>query len=190
MATDIRALIQLPPWLRRPENVPAGEHQVTLFARGLGAVLNGVRDRIYLIRRQWIASLATGRFLEEHGADRAVYKREGEAEEDYRARVLWGLRAKTPGETKAGMRIALNTLGLTGYELVELYTLPVEDPSDPRWDTFEVRYPDTGNEGLTDAQVQARIDAAKPPRADGIAVRYQGALVDGFGATFDSDFGS
>jgi hypothetical protein len=190
MATDFRDWIVLPVWLRKLDGMADSQHELTMFKRAVGAVFNGVRDRIYLIRRQWMAATATGRLLVEHGADRAVYPREGEAEEDYRVRVLAGSRAKKPGETKAGMRIALNTLGLVGYELLELYRLPVDNPADPRWNVFEVRYPDTGNAGLTDAQVQERIDAAKPPRAQGIAVRYRGDVIEGFGMRFGGHFGT
>jgi hypothetical protein len=190
MATDFRDWIVLPVWLRKLDGVADGAHQLTMFKRAVGAVFNGVRDRIYSIRRQWIASLATGQFLIEHGADRVVYPREGEAEEDFRVRVLAGLRQKKPGETKAGMRIALNTLRLMDYDLLELYRLPLDNPADPRWDVFEIRYPDAGNEGLTDAQVQERIDAAKPPRAQGIAVRYRGTLIEGFGQRFGGHFGT
>ena len=62
--------------------------------------------------------------------------------------------------------------------------------ADPRWDEFYVRFPEIGNEALTDAQVQARIDRAKPPRAKGTAVRHVGATVTGFGKGFGTVCGS
>lgn len=191
MATDFRDWIELPVWLRRPESVPASEHQLSLFARAVGAAFNGVRDLVNKLRRQWLAALATGRFLDEHGADRALYRRAGETDAAFRARVVLGLRAKKPGETKAGMGVALDTLGLTNHAIEELYRLAVEDPANKRWDEFEIRYPDGGNEALTDAQVQERINAAKPSRAKGTAVRYRGAVVYGFGRNFGAaPFGS
>ena len=187
---DFKALITLPGWLSRPARVLPAAHQNSLFARALGAVFNALLPKVNAIRRLWIVSQTSGAVLKEHGADRAVHKRAGELDVDYMPRVLAGLRAKTPGETKAGMRIALDTLGLAAYQILELYTLAVEDPADPRWDEFEVRYADVGNEGLTDAEVQTRIDAAKPPRAKGIAVRYRGATIQGFGDRFGRNFGN
>jgi hypothetical protein len=187
--TDFRSWITLPAWLRRPETVPEGQHQLSILARALGAVFNGIRDRILAIRRQWIAATATGMFLEEHGKDRSVFIRDGESEADFRERVLAAQRAKQGGGTKAAMRIALDTLGLKNYELLELYRLDVDDVNDKRWNVFEVRYPDEGNEGLTDAHVLERIVRAKPPRATGLAVRYQGAAIQGYGLQYGTRYG-
>jgi hypothetical protein len=190
MATDFRDWITLPEQLSKPDGVADAGHQITLFKRALGAVFNGMRDTANRIRREWMVTTATLPFLIEHGADRVIYPYAGEPVEDFRARVLTGLRSKKPGETKAGMRIALNTLGLKDYVLLELYHLPLDDPADKRWNVFEVRYPDAGNEGLTDGQVQERINKAKPPRAIGIAVRYRGDVMQGFGMRFGQHFGT
>jgi len=190
MATDFRERIVLPVQLRKLDGVADGDHQITTFKRAVGTVFNGIPALIYTIRRQWIASKATGRFLIEHGLDRSVYPRDGEIEADYRVRVLAAQRPKTPGETKAGLRIALNTLHLADYQMLELYRLPLDNPADRRWDVFEIRYADAGNEQVSDADVQAMINTAKPPRAKGVAVRYRGALIQGFGMRFGQHFGT
>lgn len=190
MAQDFKETIRPPAWLRRPESLPQASHQVTLLVRAIGGVLNGVLTAVYNIRRIWLVSQSSGAVLDEHGLDRAVPRRLGEADADYRPRVLAALRAKTPGETKAGMTTALDTLGLVNFNIFELYTLGADNTADPRWDEFYIRFPAAGNEDLTDAEVQARIDAAKPPRAKGSPVRYLGATVNGFGRSFGQVFGS
>ena len=181
MTTDFKELIHLPVWLRRPADVAEGSHQLTLLARAVGAVFNGILTRVYAIRRQWIISLASGRFLDEHGADRRVYRAVGETDEPYRLRVLAGAPARIPGETRRGMETALDTLGLINYEIE-----PVWKTDSGRWAEFDVWFGDAENQTLTDAQIQARIDAAKSPSQKGNVVRTIGV---GFGSWFGAYFG-
>lgn len=191
---DFKELIKLPAWLRRPDSVAQGAHELTLFARAVGAVFNGLTTKVYAIRKMWIASLATGVILVEHGKDRAVLPGEFEPEEDYRARVLLGLRAKTPGESMKGMKIALDTLGLADYEIVPLWKVDFDQfnlapggLTGARWAEFDVVFPAASNNLLTDEEIQRRIDRAKAPSKKGNVSRIPG--VTGFGLHFGSDFG-
>lgn len=193
MATDFKELIQLPAWLRRPAAIPRGSHQLTLFGRALGGVFNGVLGSIYAIRRMWNVSLASGAVLDEHGADRAVHRLAWEGDDDYRARVLEGLRAKIPGETLAGMKVALDTLGLTNYQIAPLWEVDQKQGNlapdliaGARWSEFDVTFFDSENQTLTDGQIQRRINAAKAPGKKGNIVRIAG---DGFGQRFGRNYG-
>jgi len=190
---DFKELIQSPGWLKRPGSVAQASHQITLFARALGAVFNAMIPMVQSIRRMWIVSLASGVSLDEHGEERAVFRRGAESDALYLPRVLAGLRAKTPGETVRGMTIALDTLGLKNYEIIPLWKLDLAmenfDPdtvSASRWSEFNVKFKDADNPTLTDTEIQRRIDAAKGPSKKGNVVRMFG---EGHGLNYGNLYG-
>ncbi|SKC68064.1 serine/arginine repetitive matrix protein 2 [Maledivibacter halophilus] len=97
----------------------------------LGNVLDQVKEKIFLIRRQALIYTASGKALDKHGEGRKLKRFAGETDESYKKRLL----AKWEIAIMAGSKKAiLLTLKALGYEQSYIEPFYVHDPE--RWAEF------------------------------------------------------
>lgn len=109
------------------------KNQFYILFKVFGKLLDQTKEDIFKVREQSMIMGASGRMLDEHGADRKVERFQGEDDESYRIRLsMKNLIAEMAG-TEEGIKYALKSLGLKNF-----YIEPLWKEDDERWAEFYV----------------------------------------------------
>jgi hypothetical protein len=103
------------------------------FFKVVGQVLDELKEKIFLLRRQTIIATSKGKGLDKHGEDRKMPRYSEESDKQYQKRLLAKYEIAKMAGTKEGI---LKTLYNLGYDNAEWQPLFLTDPL--RWAEFYV----------------------------------------------------
>lgn len=164
------------------KKVVKNNNQFYILFKVFGKLLDKTKEDIFIIREQSMIISATGRMLDEHGADRDMKRLKGEDEENYRKRLsMKNIIAEKAG-TNEGILLALKALG---YEKSYIEPYYLYDPA--RWAEFIVYLRINDLSVIRDLRVidnevmKVKPASSKPSYSleDYTKVYYAGAIVSG-----------
>lgn len=112
---------------------------LSAMAKGLALYMDGVREDILWLRRQWTPATADEELIERYGASRGIYRQRFDTDQSFRARVVNAYAWHHLGGKVRGLERIFAENGLAGTEI-----LPASLPE--LWAHFRVGIDVTGRE--------------------------------------------
>lgn len=117
---------------------------LSAMAKGLALYMDGVRDDILWLRRQWSPAKADEELIERYGASRGIYRQHFDTDQSFRARVLNAYAWHHLGGKVRGLERIFAENGLEGTEV-----LPASLPE--LWAHFRLSLDVTGTSFTADS---------------------------------------